>query len=89
MLCPTGLSIRTKQPYTDAMAAKKLLDPADRGRKGGKASLRTMTPKERQHRARRAVLARWKRTTKAQRQEIARQVVLARWKAARRKPLMT
>ena len=61
------------------MAKRKLLDPADRGRKGGKARLRTMSPEQRQRSARRAVLARWRKATAKERSEAARKAVLARW----------
>ncbi len=61
------------------MVTKKLLDPADRGRKGGKARLRTMTAQQRQHSAKRAVLARWRKATAEEKSEAARKAVLARW----------
>lgn len=65
------------------MVKKKLLDPAARGRKGGKARLRTMTVEERQRSARGAVLARWRKTTAEERSKAARKAVLARWARAK------
>ena len=64
---------------------KKLLDPAARGRKGGKARLHTMTAEERQRSARGAVLARWRKATAEERSESARKAVLARWAKAKTK----
>jgi len=61
---------------------KKKRQPPDYtalGRKGGKASLRTMTPEERRRRARHAALSRHKLSTKQERSESARRAVLARW----------
>jgi len=62
---------------------RKSPDYAALGRKGGKASLRTMTPEERRRRARHAALARHARTTKAERSEAMRRAVLARWRKRR------
>jgi hypothetical protein len=67
------------------MIRKKLLDPAERGRKGGKARLLSMTPEERQFGARRAALARWRGMTKVQRREIGRKTAQARWARERAK----
>jgi hypothetical protein len=58
---------------------KKMLSFAERGRMGGRATRRSLTPEERQKAARKAALARWQNTTKEQRREIARKTVLARW----------
>ncbi len=60
------------------MARGKLRSPADRGRKGGKARLRTMNAEERSRVARRAALARWSRTTKAERRDALRKAISAR-----------
>lgn len=76
--------MRTKQSYTDVMVKRRLFDRAARGRKGGKARLRTMTGEERQRSARRAVLARWRKTTAEERSEAARKAVLARWARAKK-----
>ncbi len=64
---------------------EKLLHPADRGRKGGKASLLTMSAEQRRRRARRAALVRWKKTSRIQRSEELRRVVLARWEKTHEK----
>jgi hypothetical protein len=71
------------------MVKRKLLDPAARGRKGGKARLRTMTTEERQRSARTAVLARWLKATAEQKSEAARKAVLARWARVKKKPPKT
>jgi hypothetical protein len=65
--------------YTQGMT-RKLLDPADRGRRGGKTRAARLTPEERRNAARRAALARWQGTTAAQRREAVGKLVLARWR---------
>jgi hypothetical protein len=66
------------------VTGKKLLDPAERGRKGGKTRAARLSPEERRNAARRAALARWQGTTAAQRREVVGKLVLARWQRARR-----
>lgn len=61
------------------MAKKRLLDPAERGRKGGRARVRAMTAGELRAAARRAAQALNKSRTPAERQAAARKAVLARW----------
>jgi hypothetical protein len=41
------------------------MTPKTMGRKGGKARLRTMTPKQRSDQARAAVMVRWQKSDKA------------------------
>jgi hypothetical protein len=58
---------------------RRLLDPAERGRKGGKRRLVTMSDEQRRESARKAALARHARTPKAERKRAARSLVLIRW----------
>jgi hypothetical protein len=85
----SGVRVNTCLPwYTGTMARRsprKSPDYAALGRKGGKASLRIMTPEARQRRARAAALARHRRTTKAERSEAMRRAVLARWRKTKRR----
>ncbi len=72
--------------YTDRMRegrGKKILTPAERGRLGGKARLRTMTKAQRQSIARKASRAALEALSPEQRREAARKAVLARWKRYR------
>lgn len=69
--------------YTESMTRKRLSDPADRGREGGKVRAARLTPEERRSAARKAALARWRGTTEAQRRKAVGKLVLARWKRAR------
>ena len=58
---------------------------AERGRRGGRASRRNLSPVVRTHLARKAAAARWKGISKAARTAAARKAVAARWARARTK----
>ena len=58
---------------------------AERGRMGGRATRKRLSPEKRRSGARKAALARWQKTTKEQRREIARKAVKARWARAKGK----
>lgn len=70
--------------HTDRMAnRRRLLDPAARGRRGGKRRLMTMTKEQRSESARRAALARHAKTPRAERRRAALKALRARWRQYR------